>query len=93
MQWWVGDQMCPGCQSGFVKKSKVTKCQNCQKFAHKRKTCLSKNHEGILICTVCKPLNNTKVVKGERTFVCKICEVFFAKKFNLYRHIKQKHPS
>merc|ERR1719319_487412 len=92
VEWWVGDQVCPACETGFVKRSKVTKCPSCKKFAHKRKTCLSLSHKGVLICTICKPLNKPKIVRGLNTFVCTKCEVIFAKKWNLYRHLNQKHP-
>ena len=92
-QWWRG-AVCPSCKKGFNSRSSRKQCHGCDKSTHNKNYCVSMADDStVFLCKSCKPSTDIIQVAAKSIdgFVCKSCDFKTSFKYNLQRHMQNKH--
>ena len=94
------NEKCASCKTGFNSRSKPVKCDECDRYTHKKVSCLKETYEkSQFFCRVCVPTNHpgrsedeethiTNVVNG---FKCQKCDLIVKTKYSMMRHVTRMH--
>ena len=97
------NEKCASCKSGFNSRSNPVKCDGCDKYTHKKVSCLKEAYEkSQFYCKVCVPEDHpvrseqpqkkeTHYTKLDNGFKCKKYNLVVKTKYSMERHVTRMH--
>ena len=91
-------EKCVSCKVGFNSRSNPVKCDGCDKYTHKKISCLKETQENSqFLCQLCAPNTEyphekeTLIIKVENGFKCTRCSLIVKTKYSIMRHVIRVH--
>ena len=96
-------EKCVSCKIGFNNRSNPVKCDGCDKYTHKKTSCLKETHDrSRFLCKLCAPSNaqeqsqptqeqGSQITRVANGFKCNTCSLTVKTKYSIERHVIRMH--
>ena len=96
-------EKCISCKIGFNNRSNPVKCDGCDKYTHKKTSCLKETQDrSRFLCKLCAPSNEqeqsqttheqgSQIARVANGFKCNICSLTVKTKYSIKRHVGRMH--